>query len=121
MEKHCGAFLRDSCYIEGAWHDVAALPRIQERVPARRSTGARGRRYLSQLDDSTRAAVLGNVGTLIAFRVGPDDAQLLHRQFGGGVAPLDFEHLPNHDMYVQMVVEGAPARCFSARAMRSGN
>lgn len=74
--------------------------------------------YLYQLDDGTRAAVLGNVGTLIAFRVGQEDALMLHRQFGGGIAPLDFEQLPNHDMYVQMMIDGAPARCFSARAMK---
>lgn len=74
--------------------------------------------YLAQLDEGTRAAVLGNVGTLISFRVGPEDALLLHRQFGGAFTPLDFEHLPNHDLYVQIVIEGAPARCFSARAMR---
>lgn len=71
--------------------------------------------YLYQLDEGTRAAVLGNVGTLIAFRVGPEDADLLHRQFGGDISPLDFEHLTNHEMYVQMMINGAPARCFSAR------
>jgi hypothetical protein len=74
--------------------------------------------YLAQLDDRTRAAVLGNVGTLIAFRVGPEDTLLLHRQFLGDIAPIDFEQLANHEIYVQMMIDGAPARGFSANVLR---
>lgn len=44
--------------------------------------------YLEQVDERVRAAVLGNVGTLIAFRVGAEDARALAREFqpvfGGG-------------------------------------
>ena len=39
------------------------------------------RQYLSQVETSIRDAVLGNVGTLIAFRLGPQDAPFLAREF----------------------------------------
>lgn len=38
--------------------------------------------HLAQLDEEVQDAVLGNVGTLISFRVGPRDAEVLEREFG---------------------------------------
>lgn len=70
--------------------------------------------YLAQLDPAIRAAVLGNVGTVICFRVGPEDAHLLARQFEPRITPLDLINLPNHHIYLRLMIDGAPSQPFSA-------
>ena len=73
--------------------------------------------YLSQLDGDVRAAVMGNVGTIISFRVGPEDARILSRHFEG-IDETDFQNLPNHDLFVRMMIDGEPSRGFSGRGLR---
>lgn len=73
--------------------------------------------YLAQLPDGTRASILGNVGTFICFRVGPEDAVLLSRQFGEDFIPSEFQTLANHDVLVQMMVHGEMSRGFSAQTI----
>ena len=70
--------------------------------------------HLSQLEQDVRDAVLGNVGTLIAFRVGPQDAVLLGREFVDRFEPIDLMDLPNHHIYLRLMIDGAPSRPFSA-------
>jgi len=70
--------------------------------------------HLSQLDTDVRDAVLGNVGTLIAFRVGPQDALLLGREFVDRFEPIDLMNLPNHHIYLRLMIDGAPSQPFSA-------
>ena len=72
--------------------------------------------YLSQLDGDVRAAVMGNVGTIISFRVGPEDARILSRHFEG-IDEADFQNLPNHDLFVRMMIDGEPSRGFSGRGL----
>ncbi|MCG3134375.1 MAG: hypothetical protein HMLKMBBP_01681 [Planctomycetes bacterium] len=73
--------------------------------------------FSAQLETEVRDAVFGNVGTLIVFRVGPDDARVLHRQFSPEFQELDLVNLPDHDIYVRLLVQGAPARPFSATTL----
>lgn len=68
--------------------------------------------YLYQLDGDVRAAIMGNVGTIISFRVGPEDARALSRHFEG-VDEIDLQNLPNHDLFVRMMIDGEPSRAFS--------
>jgi hypothetical protein len=70
--------------------------------------------HLGQLTDEVREAVLGNVGTLITFRVGPHDAALLAKEFGERFEAIDLMNLPNHHIYLRMMIDGAPSRPFSA-------
>lgn len=70
--------------------------------------------YLYQLDGDVRAAIMGNVGTIIAFRVGPEDARMLARHFEG-IDEIDLQNLPNHDLFVRMMIDGEPSRAFSGR------
>lgn len=72
--------------------------------------------YLYQLSDSVKAAVMGNVGTVIAFRVGPEDARNLSQHFEG-IEEADFQNLPNHQLYVRMMIDGEPSRAFSGKAI----
>ena len=70
--------------------------------------------HMGQLTDDVRDAVLGNVGTLITFRVGPHDASLLAKTFGERFTPLDLMNLPNHHIYLRLMIDGAPSKPFSA-------
>lgn len=73
--------------------------------------------YLSQLDPDIRSAILGNVGTLISFRVGAEDSRLLANQFSPGLTGNDLSGLPNRDFYVKLMIDGRPSRAFSAFTM----
>lgn len=74
--------------------------------------------YLHQLDDDVRHSVLGNAGTLISFRVGPDDAAVIGREMQPVFETLDLLNLPNHYFYVKLMIEGAPSKPFSGRLSR---
>lgn len=74
--------------------------------------------YLAQLDPEIRQAILGNVGTLVSFRVGPTDARILAREFEPEFTAADLTSLPNHEIYVRLMVEGTVARPFSAEAVK---
>lgn len=70
--------------------------------------------YLSQLDPAIRDAVLGNVGSIIAFRVGAADAELLAPEFAPEITATDLTNLPNYHIYLKMMIDGAVSKPFSA-------
>jgi hypothetical protein len=76
---------------------------------------------LDQLTDEVRSAVLGNVGTLISFRVGPNDASLLAREFDERFTASDIMNLPNHHIYLRLMIDGAPSKPFSATTILPTN
>src|SRR5436309_2754323 len=71
-------------------------------------------RYMEQLDEAVRGAVLGNVGTVIAFRVGLSDAEVLEKEFYPEFTAGDFVNLPNYSLYLKLMVDGRVTRPFSA-------
>jgi len=74
--------------------------------------------YIGQLttDTSTivRDAVFGNVGTMIAFRVGAGDAEFLEKEFTPEFEIQDMVNLPNRRIYLKLMVDGVTSRPFSA-------
>jgi hypothetical protein len=74
--------------------------------------------HLFQLDDEVRHAVLGNAGTLIAFRVGSEDAAVFARELQPAFSVLDLLNLPNHNFYVKLMIDCMPSKPFSARTTR---
>jgi hypothetical protein len=73
-----------------------------------------------QLDDATWHSVLGNVGTMISFRVGSEDASILaptFSKFPGQLKPEDLTNLPNYTAYVRLLVDGTPSAPFSLSTM----
>lgn len=74
--------------------------------------------YVGQLTSDTstkvRDAVFGNVGTMIAFRVGATDAEFLEREFEPEFTPPDLIQLPNYHIYLKLMVDGVTSRPFSA-------
>lgn len=68
--------------------------------------------HSSQTAPAVLASVLGNVGTMITFRIGAADAPMLSAQLGG-VDTRDLIHQPNHRAFVRMLIDGAPCRPFT--------
>lgn len=73
--------------------------------------------HLHQLTPEIRHAMLGNAGTLISFRVGPEDAFVLAQEFQPQFRVIDLLNLPNHHLYLKLMIDGAPSPPFSARSM----
>ena len=70
--------------------------------------------YLSQVDSEVTDAILGNVGTLISFRLGPGDATYLAKEFQPTFDALDLVNLPNWSIYLKLMIDGAVSDPFSA-------
>lgn len=70
--------------------------------------------HLAQLDPAIRDAVYGNAGTVIAFRVGASDAQILAREFAPAFGPEDLIGLPRYHTCIRLLVDGEATRPFSA-------
>ncbi len=73
--------------------------------------------YLAQMDEPTRDAVFGNVGSLVCFQVGAQDAEILAEQLAGDVTEADLIALPRFTAYVRLLVEGMPTRPFSMETL----
>jgi hypothetical protein len=61
------------------------------------------------------AAVLGNVGTIVSFRLGPEDAALLAPVFQPAVSAHDLLECPNFEGYARMHLNGVATAAFSLR------
>lgn len=70
--------------------------------------------YIEQLDSEIRAAVFGNVGTIIAFRVGAKDARYLASEFQPVFNQADIISLPNYRIYLKLMIDGVTSTAFSA-------
>jgi len=70
--------------------------------------------YIEQLDEKIRAAIFGNVGTIIAFRVGAEDAKYLAREFYPVFEEADLVNLANYHIYLKLLINGVTSRAFSA-------
>lgn len=69
--------------------------------------------FIAQLQPDIRDAVFGNVGSMAAFRVGPEDAQFLEQQFNPPFTASDLMQIPNRVAYMRMLANGTPAQPFS--------
>lgn len=70
--------------------------------------------YISQLDTKIRDAVLGNVGTIVCFRLGQADARFMEKEFAPEFNTYDFVNLANYDIYLKLMIHGMPSKAFSA-------
>ena len=73
--------------------------------------------YISQMSDTVRDAVFGNVGTMISFRVSADDAPILAKQFEPNFESIDLLQMHNRNFVVNMVIGGEKTPAFSARTL----
>lgn len=73
--------------------------------------------YISQMNETVRDAVFGNVGTMISFRVSADDAPILAKQFEPQFEPNDLLQMHNRHFIINMVIGGEKAPAFSATTL----
>ncbi len=71
--------------------------------------------YIGQIQEDVRNAVFGNVGTIVSFRVGLDDAEYLEGQFSPVFSKNDLTNLENQNAYVKLMVNGKYPPPFSIR------
>ena len=71
--------------------------------------------YVAQMSDEVAAAVFGNVGSLVSFQVGIDDAKVFAEQFDEDrIAPIHLASLPKYKVYNRIMVDGLTTPVFSA-------
>lgn len=70
--------------------------------------------YIAQMEEVVRDAVFGNVGTLICFRVGAEDAEFLEREFSPIFNEEDLVNLPKYNVYLKLMIDGVAGKPFSA-------
>ncbi len=73
--------------------------------------------YIEQMEEEVRDAVFGNVGTMIAFRVGAFDSEVLEKEFGPTFMATDLVSLGIYQMYLKLMIDGVTSQPFSAKGM----
>ena len=69
--------------------------------------------YMKQLQENIRDAIFGNVGSIASFRLGPDDAEYIEKQFEPVFSANDIMNVDNRKAYIKMLVRGRPVKAFS--------
>lgn len=70
--------------------------------------------YLNQLPVKIKEAVLGNIGTILCFRISYADAKYMAQEFYPVFKASDFVALENFHIYLRLMINGKPSRAFSA-------
>ncbi len=73
--------------------------------------------YIEQMDEIVRPAVFGNVGTMIAFRVGATDGEVLEQEFAPVFTAEDLVNLGFAQIYLKLMIDGLGSQPFSARTL----
>ena len=71
--------------------------------------------YIEQLNEDLRSAVFGNIGTLICFRLGATDAELIEKEFVPIFNQEDLIKLPKLHIYIKLMIDGITCEPFSAK------
>jgi hypothetical protein len=73
--------------------------------------------YIEQLTDTVRAAVFGNVGSMITFRVGAEDAEKIEKEFAPQFTADDIVNLGFSQIYLRLSINGTGSKPFSAKTL----
>ncbi len=73
--------------------------------------------YMEQLDETVLAAVIGNVGTMVTFRVGSTDAEILAKEFAPTFVETDLVNLTKFEIYLKLMIDGVASQPFSANTL----
>ncbi|QDT91477.1 AAA-like domain protein [Gimesia algae] len=74
--------------------------------------------FLDQVDPETLQAVFGNVGSLLVFAVGPNDATLLAEQLTGHITAADLIALPKYRACVRLMIDGMSRPAFTMETIK---
>lgn len=76
-----------------------------------------GQLLIGERNTALRDAVFGNVGTLVSFQIGSDDAEVFSLQFEEMVTPKDILSLPKYHAYGRLMIDGMPSKPFSIQTL----
>jgi len=74
--------------------------------------------FVSQIDEEVKNAVFGNVGTMIAFRVGVPDANFLQHEFAPTFNEGDLTNIEKYHVYIKTIVKNEPVAPFSMSLLK---
>jgi hypothetical protein len=74
--------------------------------------------YIAQIPEEIRDAIIGNVGTLVSFRVGVPDAEFMAKEFEPVADQNDLNNIDAFNAYVKLLVDNAPVRPFSMQTIK---
>ena len=72
-----------------------------------------GNQFIGQLSTEIRDAVFGNIGTILAHRMGPDDAEFMVKQLAPVFDTSDLMNLPNYHSAARLMIGGLPSQPFT--------
>ncbi len=73
--------------------------------------------YMEQLSEEVLAAVIGNVGTIISFRVGSTDSEILEKEFAPVFMATDIVNLAKFQIFLKLMIDGVASQPFSAMTL----
>ena len=73
--------------------------------------------YMAQIPEEVQKAILGNAGTLVAFSVGAEDAQIIYKEFAEVFSENDLVNLSNFQIATKLMIEGRASRPFLAHTL----
>jgi len=73
--------------------------------------------YITQMEEVVRDAVFGNVGTIVSFRIGAEDAEFLEKEFSPTFIAEDLVNLPKYNIYLKLMINGVAGKPFSAQTL----
>ncbi|RJQ14046.1 type IV secretory system conjugative DNA transfer family protein [Candidatus Parcubacteria bacterium] len=73
--------------------------------------------FIAQLPQNIRDAVFGNVGTIVAFRVGPEDGDFLSKQMEPVFSSNDLINIDNYNAYIKMIIGGQTSKPFNMKTL----
>jgi hypothetical protein len=77
--------------------------------------------FIGQMEEEVKNAIFGNVGSLVAFRVGVTDANYLQHEFQPVFTEVDLINVERYNTYVKTIVGGEPVTPFSMDLTRDLN
>lgn len=72
--------------------------------------------YFAQLPKEMQDAIIGNIGTLLAFEIGVEDAESLAKEFGD-FSKDDFLGLPRFNFFIKLMIDGKTSHGFSGASL----
>ena len=92
-------------------------PILSEARKYRLNMAGMANQFISQLPEDMASAILGNVGTLIAFTSGSEDAEILEKEFYPEFDTHHLQELPQYSVYMKLSIDGSTSKPFSAKTL----
>jgi hypothetical protein len=74
--------------------------------------------YIAQIPETIRDAIIGNVGTLVAFRIGVPDAEFMAKEFEPVANQNDLNQIDAYNAYAKILIDNAPTKAFSMQTIK---